>query len=222
MLKDHLQIYTLSIVFLGQFNPVIIQPFWLANKKLIREKEAENADIELIHNELVRYKMDWARIEITKERFEIETSQEPYFDPIKDLITSIFDILNETPIKAVGINHIFHFDITNEELFYEFGNTLAPLNNWDNFLDNPKLLNLEIVEQKRKDGLNGYYRIRVNPSDQLNRKQGVSININDHFGIEKNKEGRNGEILGLLNDNWQKSSERANDSIEEIWKQINK
>jgi len=49
MLNDYLQIHAISIVFLGDFNPKIIQPFWLVNKKLIREQEGTEAKIEVIH-----------------------------------------------------------------------------------------------------------------------------------------------------------------------------
>lgn len=51
MLDKYLKIETLSVVFIGDFNPVIIQPFWLSQKTLIRDDEAENAKVEVIHNE---------------------------------------------------------------------------------------------------------------------------------------------------------------------------
>jgi len=106
MLNNYLQIHTASVVFVGEFNPVIIQPFWLANKKLIRDQEAQDAKVEIIHNEIVKFEIDWARFEITKDRFEIRTSQEPYFEPMRDLVISIFEILKETPISALVSNNL--------------------------------------------------------------------------------------------------------------------
>lgn len=218
MLKDKLQIYTLSVVFIGEFNPVIIQPFWLANKKLIREQEAEDVKVELIHNELVKFSLDWAYFEITKNRFEIRTSKEPYFEVVKDLATSIFKILKETPVKVLGINHIKHYTLNDEQLF-NFGNKLSPLDNWTEFLSDPKMLQLEIIEQKRKDGLNGHIRVKIQPSNQVNK--GVLININDHYSIKEEENGRNGEIVKILQENWNKSYNLANDIPESIWKKIN-
>jgi len=221
MIKDFLQIQTLSLVFLGEFNPVIIQPFWLSSKKLIREQEAQTAKIELIHNELVRYELDWVFVEISKNRFVLKTSKEPYFEPLKDLGLSIFEILKETPIKALGINHIFHYALTNEKTYYEFGNKLAPLSNWNSFLNDPRMLQLEILEEKRKDGLEGYYRVRIQPSDQkLNTKYGLSININDHFSLKSGETGRNKELLNSLKNNWIASSKRAIEVTEELWKKL--
>ena len=57
MFENILEIETFSIVFVGDFNPVILQPFWLANKGLIRESEATNAKVEVIHNEVVKFEL---------------------------------------------------------------------------------------------------------------------------------------------------------------------
>ena len=218
MLKDKLQIYTLSVVFVGEFNPVIIQPFWLANKKLIREQEAEDVKVELIHNELVKFNLDWAYFEITKNRFEIRSSKEPYFEAVKDLALSIFKVLKETPIKVLGINHLKHYSLTEQQI-YNFGDKLAPLNNWSEFLSDPKMLQLEIIEQKRKDGLNGHIRVKIQPSAQVGNA--VVINLNDHYSLKDEETGRNGEIIKILQENWQKSQNLANEIPESIWKKIN-
>jgi hypothetical protein len=58
MPSQNRKIYLLSIVFIGDFNPSIIQPFLLRAKNLIikeEEEEAENAVINVIHHELVRF-----------------------------------------------------------------------------------------------------------------------------------------------------------------------
>jgi hypothetical protein len=219
MLKDYLQIKTLSIVFLGDFNPVIVQPFWLANKKLIKEQEAKDTIVELIHNEIVKYDIGWATLEITKKRFELRTSKEPYFEPLKDLMISIFSILTETPIDAMGINHILHFALPDKNKHYEFGNKLAPLNMWNDFMNDPRIFSFEIYEKERKDGLPGFVRIKVQPSDQ-NIQFGVSLNINDHYTLSSNENGRNGEMVKCLKDNWNSSLKRAEEIPESLWGKI--
>lgn len=214
-MKDYLQIYTLSVTVLGDFNPVIIQPFWLANKKLIRDQEAQDAKIDVIHNEIVKFKFDWASIEITRERFEIRTSQEPYFEPLKDLVIGIFQILKETPIKAIGINHLKYFALSDAEKHYEFGNKIAPLNNWNDTLNDPRLLQAEIYEQKRADKIDGYYRVRIQPSDiKLSTPYAILINMNDHLNVK-------GEFFGkVLSDNWKHSFSRSEEIIDKLWKKI--
>lgn len=221
MLNDYLQIHTASVVFVGEFNPVIIQPFWLANKKLIREQEAQDAKVEIIHNEIVKFEIDWARIEITKNRFEIRTSQEPYFEPMKDLVISIFEILKETPISALGINHLKYYAIPNYDLYYNFGDKLVPLNNWTKIFNDPRMMFLEIVDQKRKDGLKGMFRVRVQPSDiKLSTSFGVLLTFNDQFDLNTNEDGRHGELVQILGKQWKPSQIQSTEVAEVIWSKI--
>ncbi len=223
MLDDFLQIYTLSIVIVGEFNPVIVQPFWLAHKKLIREVEAQNAKVEVIHGDIVKYELDWVKIEITKNRFEVRTSQEPYFKPTEDLVLGIFGILQETPLFSIGINHVKYFALPDEERYYNFGNRLAPLSNWSDALNDARLLQLEIVEMKRKDGLSGQVRVKVLPSDiTLSTPFGVLITMNDHFDFSNspNSQG-SAEILKILSAKWNDSFQRSEEIIKSLWSKVN-
>lgn len=220
MLSDFIQKTTLSIVILGDFNPVIIQPFWLVNKKLIRELEAVDSKVELIHNEFVKYTIgDWCSIEILKDRVSIITSKELYFLPLKDLISNIFSILIETPIRSFGINHTMHFQLSSKEQYYNFGNKLAPLSNWSNFLNDPRVLNVEIVEEKREDGLKGTYKVKISPSD-IGSDNTILISTNDHFDL--GKETNANLFVKLINDNFDSSINRARSVVENIWDNINK
>jgi hypothetical protein len=222
MLHDNLQVYTLGIVFVGDFNPVIIQPFWLAAKQLIREGEAKNAKIELIHNDVCKFDLDWVHVEVTKKRFELRTAKEPYFEATRDLALSIFGILKETPMTALGINHIKNFALRDAKTYEDFGDRLSPLSNWrDVFLD-PKLLQLDIIDVQRKDKLNGNFRVRITATDRvLDIKYGVAFNINDHFSLPAESEGRNGEMVKILAGEWQRSIERAQDVVESVWSKVN-
>lgn len=213
MLSEFLQLQIKSIVFLGKFNPAIVQPFWLASKKLIRDQEAQDADVEVIHNEITKYDINWASFEITSNRFEIKSSQDPYFEPLKDLSVSIFRILKDTPIDAVGINHLKYFALPDEKRYYEFGNALAPLKNWSPLLNSPRLLNLDIIENERIDKLKGQYRVSIRPTDiKLSTPYGVLVSINDHFSKNTQSLGAN-EIVDIVNDNWVQSDKRAEEVI---------
>ncbi|HLP37728.1 hypothetical protein [Lacibacter sp.] len=222
MLDDRLQVYQLSVVLIGNFNPIIIQPFWLASKKLIREKEAEKAKVQIIHKEIVRFELDWAFIEVKKDRFEIRTTQLPYFEPLRDLVAGIFKLLTETPISMMGINHSKSFVLRDEDHHYEIGNKLVNLNLWEESLDDPRLFHLQIIEHKRKDQYPGMYVVIIEPPKQeLNIKYGVEIKMNDHYELGQGQTGRNGEILDILEKNWKYSSDRANEIIENIRTKLN-
>jgi len=199
-----LEVQSLSLVFIGEFNPVIISPFWLAHKGLIREEEAENAEINVIHNDVVEYNLGWVHIAINRKRCEFNTSKSPYFDAVRDLATSVFKILKETPIYSIGINHIFDLRLPDEKVYYNFGAQLTNLDIWSDGLDDPRIMNLEVIEMKRKDGLKGRYRIRISPTDKK-IQYGISININDHFELEK----ESSDASGLLISQWENSFKRA-------------
>jgi hypothetical protein len=209
VLKENCQVNQLVLVFVGDFNPVVVQPYWLATKGLIRETEGEGANIELIHNDLARFSLDWAEFQITRERFEIRTTQEPYFEAVKDIAIGTFKILAGTPIRSFGINHLRHYLLESTEQYYNLGNTLAPLKNWSDLLEDPRLLSVEIVTEKAKEGVK---RIRIQPSDfeKLKGKPAFMMNLNDHYQIERNPNLQGSNPIELLSTNWSKSLEFAN------------
>lgn len=201
MLAENRQMSTLVLVFIGDFNPVIIQPFWLLSKRLIKEEEANNASVEVMHNELVKFQIDWFMVQITRDRFEIRTNQEPYFEPLRDLAMSIFAVLGETPLRAIGINHVRHY-LLEQKPYKELGDTLAPFKNWPG-LKEPELLTLEMVE---KDNLGNYVRVRVQPSDAIRKSFALMINVNDHVNVSSNGIGRAaGGVISSLGERWQQS-----------------
>ena len=196
MLDRYLQIETRGSVFLGDFNPSIFQPFWLASKNLIQEEEAKNAKIDVVMNELSRFQLgEWLSVEVSRNRCEFKTMKSPYFSPMKDLASNVFRILGETPIKAVGINNIYDLSLKNEENYYKFGDSLAPLSNWSDSLDSPKLLNIEIVETQ-EEAKQLLKRINISPTPlELKVNFGVNFNVNNHFILPNNSSGNKAAIL---------------------------
>lgn len=215
MLDKYLQIETISIVFLGKFNPVIVQPYWLVAKNLIREDEAKNAKIEIIHDEIIKYQLDWIDIELTKLRCEFKSSKVPYFEAVKDLANGIFKFLKETPIQALGINHVYDLSLSDDEKYYDFGNKLAPLVIWQGSLNDARLTQLEVYEKLRYDSLPGHYRVRITPSDQ-EIAFGVQINLNDHFDSSNKDRPGDLEMINRLNENWDKSFQRSKQILEDL------
>jgi hypothetical protein len=198
MLSERRHAYILNIVFIGDFNPSIIQPYWLRSKELIKEEEAESASVNVIHNELVQFVIsDWAIFQITRNRFELTTTQQAYFEPLKDLATSIFRILKETPLKSVGINHIRHYTVSEKE-YRVLGDKLSPVANWQSVMKLPRLSSVEIVEQgESADKI----IVRVQPSDTLKAPFSFMIYINQHI----DSTGNATTLLKMFEDQWQHS-----------------
>lgn len=220
MLSSYLQVKTLSLVFLGDFNPAIFQPAWFSGKNLIREQEARDAKLDVVHNELAKFQIpNWLQFECTRLRCVFLTTQEPFFEPIRDLAIGTFKILKETPIRALGINHNMHYQLPNEKTYYEFGNKLSPLSNWEDTITDPRLIRLEILEGGRKDWKNGQYRINVVPSDIIGASSfGISIGFNHHFA--KHDNGPLNSIIDIIEENWESTEKKANSIPDILWNKI--
>src|SRR3989304_7099258 len=107
--------YTRSIVILGDFNPKIFQPSWFAAENLIGKQEAEGAVVSVVHSDISIFSIEWARLEILRERFFAETTQQPYDKALRDLVLGTFTILRHTPLRLMGINTTMHFRVESEE-----------------------------------------------------------------------------------------------------------
>ena len=99
-------IQSLSVVFLGDFNPKIFQPAWFAAQGLIRQQEAEEAKVDIIHPEVVSFSLEWLALQVTREQCALTTTQEPYYVVMRDLIVGTFNLLQHTPLHKLGITSI--------------------------------------------------------------------------------------------------------------------
>lgn len=189
MLNENVEKEELSLVILGSFNPVIITPHWLSGKGLIRESEADSADVRIIHQEVVDFSLDWISFDITQTKLVIKCTKSPFFEVARDLIVGILTILKETPITSYGFNFQSTIGLKTEERYYEIGNKLSPLSTWSSFLENPRLQRIDIVQKVSKDAKNGRVLITIFATEDLSIKYGVVINVNDHYDFnEKEKE----------------------------------
>ena len=105
---------------------------------LIREPEAEDADIEIIHPEVVQYTIGWAQVTATRDRLSIgstETTESPQL--IRDLVMGILSLLRHTPVRHLGINKDAHYRSDSEEEWHAFGHRLVPPGNWAPVLTEP-------------------------------------------------------------------------------------
>jgi hypothetical protein len=197
MLPD---ITELSLVFLGNFNPAIFHPSWLELKKLLTEDELKYTKTEIINPHLSKFRVAWAEFVVTDNRFQLNCTDGTSFESLRDLALGIFAILEETPLTAFGFNNIHHYKL-NPEQYIEFGNILAPFNNWNDILVNPKVLNLEMIQENREDEYKGSKRIRIS---------------NDHFDLTDFKEM--GKKLKVISDNWDSTFNYTNHVTESLLK----
>lgn len=210
---------TITLVVVGSMNPVIITPDWLEKKKIISEKEREKCEINVIHPELTQFSVGWAAISIEPRRFQIQCDSLSYFEPVKDMLVSIFSILRETPVTALGINHALIFKTDNKQQYKKFGNFLAPLSRWEEEMTQPGVMAIEILDSPREGEYKGYRRVRVEAANEVKTgSYNVAFNINDHYDFENGAT----DLVNICNNNWEPSFNKARSITNSIWTQFSK
>jgi hypothetical protein len=209
------EIRGVSIVLLGHFTPVIFQPLWFSTQNLLSKSEAEAAQVELIHPRATIFSANWLQVNVIEDRFQAATAQVPYFEMLRDLVSGAFQVLNQTPVQALGINCDFHFPLGSEERWHGFGHKVAPKELWSKTLKSPGLLSLTMTSL-RSDEYEGHIQVRVEPSIRV--RFGVYINVNDHYQLAKAQEIQAGTagVVSILASKWQESMDRAHSIIKGV------
>lgn len=177
------ELQAVSIVALGSFNPTIYQPLWFAGRNLITKEEADQAKVEIIHKQVSVFSLEWLSLQVTGERFAIQTADPGRFRPLHDLMVGTFKVLEHTPITAFGFNGDAHYKMASVGDWNAFGYHYAPKKPWDDILSNPGLSSLIIME-KDVSQAGSRRRVRIGPSREV--KPGVYVSINEHYELKEN------------------------------------
>ncbi len=98
------EISRVNIALLGDFNPAIFTPAWFSLTGLLPAHVADSSELEVAHRQITKFSADWLGLEVTAERFVVDTSQAPYVR-MRDLVVRVFrEQLPHTPLRAFGIN----------------------------------------------------------------------------------------------------------------------
>ena len=183
-----------QIVLLGSFNPVIFAPTWFALHGLFSKEEADSAEVQIVHNQITEFQVDWFNLQVTPERFSINTAQAPNVR-LGDLVMRVFgELLPHTPVTALGINRNVHAKARSKEAWNQIGMTLAPPAAWGPWqeklaLDGEsggmmslKMSQLNPDNQPAGSAVN----ITVEPSNRIGGERlGVYVSINHHFVVDR-------------------------------------
>ena len=196
-----------SIVALGDFNPAIFQPKWFSSHELIREEEADSANIEIIHRDAAIFSTGWFSLQVTAGNLTLATHDPTKPLPLRDLAFGTLKLLEHTPIRAFGFNRIGHFRADSEQSWHAFGHHYAPKESWMAVLKNPGLLKLELEGKREVCDDRIQIRIESSPANLVIR--GIMIAVNQHRDIVKNADGtemtteqRNRAFLAGLQNDW--------------------
>lgn len=176
---------TVTIVVVGNFNPAIFHPAWLAKNNLIREEEAQSADVALVSGEATIFDADWLKLQVTQERFIASTRDPSKYRPLRDLVLSVFKLLEHTPVTAVGLNTDAHYKLDTLEEWHSFGHFYVPKSTWSSLLENAGMKML-IVEGTRQGSGASKVEIQVQPSPSV--KFGVFFHLHQHYELANQAE----------------------------------
>ncbi len=214
-----------AVVLVGNFNPTIFTPAWFALHGLLPEDAADNADLTVAHQQVVMFNVDWFRLEVTADRFHVETTQAPHIR-IHDLVVRVFkEHLHHTPLTAFGINRNVHFQVESPAIRDHLGRTLAPVEPWGHWgrelgLDDEhggmtSLTMTQIDPEGRPAG--GRINVTVEPSQRVGKgRTGVYVGINDHYAIGHSEPGTVGRTMELFEASFVASLHRSEQIIDHI------
>ena len=189
----------MSLVLLGNFNPSIFQPAWLARHGLVREEEAEHAVIEIIRPEVSIFSIADLKLLVQQDRFQIDTSAPEAASPLRDLALGTFRILEHTPISAMGFNRQMHFKMPSEKTWHTVGHRLAPKELWEGLVEEPGTRS--VVMQAKRSGSPATLHVKVEPSSRV--RPGVYIGTNESFDED------GATFIDTLSSTWDKAQREA-------------
>ena len=205
MSKPNVIFDQVSIVLIGSFNPTIFHPSWLLHYGLIQERDKENAEVEVIHNDISIIRGQWFALEVTRSRFIAKSNDASHFEPLRDLVISIFKLLEHTPVNQMGLNRGLHFDVKIDQVWHKIGHVLAPKTIWRKYLKEPGLRALTI-EGQRNDEFKGNINVTVRPV--IGSSYAVAVAVNNHCELSDKQDLR---ISDLLADHWLNAIKKASD-----------
>ena len=215
-----------SLVMLGNFNPLIFTPTWFRRHKLLSDRMVDNANTEIVHPHGAKFDADWLNTQVVPEKFVIQTTNAPYVR-LRDLAIRIFrEFLPHTPLKAMGINRDVHFTVRNFDERCRLGRLLAPVEPWGDWGKKlepdgehggmTSLTMTQLNPEGRPPG--GQVNVKVEPSTRIGQgRRGVYVHVNDHYAIEESSSQiASNEIVTLLEENFDESLLRADEIIDHV------
>jgi hypothetical protein len=186
------EIFTSAIIVVGDFNPAIFSPDWLERNDLIGEgdaiaaREGKAGRHPLVSHQVTTFETDWFTLQVLDTQFSL-TSKGVLSPAFKDLAVGIFQLVPQTPVKAVGLNFIGHFKLESQELHHKIGDVFAPKDIWgglypDEFVGLEQLV-IRIQRGSREKGADSNDEKRITLQRSNKFKYGIHLSFNDHHDV---------------------------------------
>ena len=100
-------------MLVDSFNPAIFHPEWLVRHELVPADDVQGDTVEIVHQDISKFSFDWLDVDVLRHKFIARTNDPSKFYPLRDLLISIFKILDHTPLKQLGMNLIIDYEFQN-------------------------------------------------------------------------------------------------------------
>jgi hypothetical protein len=213
MVAHEPEIAGVSVVLLGSFNPQIFQPAWFALQQLLPQAISDEAEVNVVHPEIVDFEADWLSVQVRRDRLSLTTVRDPA-EQLRDLALGVLSILRHTPVRVMGINREVHVRMRSEDEWHAVGHRLAPQANWG-LLREPGMENLTIRALRPDGDQSGLVRVIVEPSNRI--QPGVYVQVNDQYTwpVEPGETALP-QAVKVLEAEWESSLNRAGAIIDAV------
>src|SRR5690606_22897118 len=99
----------LTIVVVGQFNPVIVTPLWLEKEQLISAEVAASAQLEVTHPDVSSFEIGERKVQVLRDRMIVTTADARAQETVRDLVCGLLELLSHTPTTKLGLNYEAQF-----------------------------------------------------------------------------------------------------------------
>ena len=202
-----------NCTLVGDFNPAIFHPAWIEKANVFPVSVINKAEIKIVHSQVTQLKISEIDFFIESGIFQASTRDERESDILKDSLIGIFERIEETPIKALGINWSGIFSLETEKKWHSLGHILAPKDLWNKICDQPGMKKL-VMKAKNPYEENGCLHFDITSLSLPQSQFGVSVNVNNHFSFEENS--TIAVAIPILNKYWSKAQKESRERAEKL------
>jgi hypothetical protein len=201
---------TLSVVFLGSFNPRIFHPAWFEREGLALPEEAAASLSETQQNGLI-ITPDLSRCDIGPDisvecitgRLTINAATTLGEVRLRTLACALMTKLPHSPITAVGINHRQIFNTRDEDEWHRIGDLLVPKDDiWSQVMEGRPGMSSLRVEETRIGPPKVRVWATVEPVRGTHPSYCISIDTNWHTDITQNTPNQSEQASDFVESQW--------------------
>lgn len=177
--------YSSSIVLIGNFSPMMFQPYWFKHCNILNDEEynaIEKKGNMIITEPVTAFETENLAFKIEVKRFTIIAKKEP-FELMLDTFERLQEKLDSVLIEKFGLNFSFHVDLETSEKYKIFGDIIAPKNYWVTLFSDAKDSDSKasglasIAMRKYTD----FGCVNVKVESSANYRNSVFFDFNFHF-----------------------------------------